>query len=70
MCTFKYIDNYYLKIITSDIYNIYNSLISFFVDTKSEGEEKMFLKKTFIMEFFKHARSRKNSAMNPQEPII
>lgn len=37
MCTFKYLHNYCLKIITLDMYNIYNSLK--FVDKINKSEE-------------------------------
>ena len=71
MCTYKYLHNYCLKIITSDIYNIYNSLNFLLIKLiKAKKRKKMVLKKTFIMEFFKHARGRKNIAVNPQELII
>lgn len=60
MCTCKYLHNYFLKIIISDIYNIYNSLNFLLIKLiKAKKRRKMFLKKTFITEFFKHARSRK-----------
>lgn len=48
MCVYKYIHNWYLKITTLDIYNIYNSLIYFLADSRNEGEQKILLKNLIL----------------------